>query len=710
MRQVFIKRGEAVVEEVPAPSLEPGSLLVRVTHSCISSGTELSGVRNSAQPLWRRALQHPEEVRKVVAMATGQGLGNTVSVVRGRLAEGLAVGYSVAGLVMEPGEGVDEFRPGDRVACAGTGHASHAEIVRVPRNLVCAVPEGLDMGVASTVALGAIAMQGVRRAQPTLGETFVVIGLGALGQLITQLLKANGCRVIGADLNSARVKIGLSSGVDVGIDPSLGAAPEKILRLTRDGGADGVIIAASSPSDGIVSTAFKMCRRRGRVILVGDVGLSLQRQDIYEKELDFLVSTSYGPGRYDADYENRGVKYPAAYVRWTETRNMEAYLELAASGKVQVGPLIGGEYPVASAAAAYEALEADDAPILSLLTYGSSEPREFSHRVGTPVRRALAGARVRLAVVGPGGFVKAVHLPNLASLADKYALQAFVSRSAPRAAAVSRQFGGYACTDFSEVIADSSVDAVLIGTRHDLHAPMALRALEAGKHVLLEKPLALSAEELAQISLFYERDQALPKPLLLTGFNRRFSPHARRIKEFVMRRASPMIMTYRMNAGFIPPDHWVHGPEGGGRNLGEACHIYDLFTYLTDARVDSVRVQAMPPPSGHWDRSDNFVATLGFADGSIATLIYTSLGHREFPKERMEIFVDGNVVCLDDYCEVTVTGAKFKMRTRVAQKGHLEELQAFAAGIMSGDWPIPLWQQIQATEIALEVQSQFRGG
>jgi predicted dehydrogenase len=475
-----------------------------------------------------------------------------------------------------------------------------------------------------------------------------------------------------------------------------------------------VIITASSPSDAIVHTAFQMCRRRGRVVLVGDVGLSLQREDIYKKELDFLVSTSYGPGRYDDDYEEKGGLYPVAYVRWTETRNMQEYLDLAAAGRIQIAPLIGAEVALEQAADAYEALQREvDPPILAVLQY--EPPRMPSDvrdvRLVTPSARSHREGAVRLAVVGPGGFVRAVHLPNI-QRSKAYELRVVVSRSGSRASAIARQFGaGYSATDLDEVLGDPSIDAVLIATRHNLHAQMAVQALRAGKHVLLEKPLALTLAELGAVRDFFGPSSEEARPILLTGFNRRFSPHARRLRELLARRTQPALLTYRMNAGFIPPESWVHGEEGGGRNLGEACHIYDLFTYLLDSRVRSVRVQSIAPASGQRARTDNFIASISFEDGSVASLTYTSMGHPALAKERLEAFVDGTSAVLDDYRALEVPGAKSSgVTTRLQEKGHSEELAAFADGIRHGTWPIPLWQQIQATEIALEVQRQFVDG
>ncbi|HEX7242818.1 MAG TPA: bi-domain-containing oxidoreductase [Longimicrobiaceae bacterium] len=712
MKQVLIRQGRAMVEEVPAPVVEPGTVLVAVDHSCISVGTEMSGVRASGLPLWKRALQQPEKVARVVRMAASEGVARTRRAVEGQISTPAPTGYSAAGVVLEVGEGIDDLRPGDRVACAGAQFAHHAGVIRVPRNLVAPVPDGLDLAAASTVTLGAIALQGVRRATPTLGETFVVVGLGILGQLTAQLLRANGCRVVGTDLDRGRIAVAVSMGMDVGLHPDDGEETEQVARLTDGIGADGVIVTAAAPSDAILSTAFRMCRRKGRVVLVGDVGLKLDRADFYAKELDFLVSTSYGPGRYDRNYEERGLDYPVGYVRWTENRNLAEYLRLLADGRVSVAPLVSRVFPVQEAEAAYAALEGgDDRPLMVLLSY----PREAEpvRRVANPRARGGGAGKVRVALVGAGAFAKGMHLPNLQALADRYHLRAVVSRTGHNAAAAAAQFGAeYATTELDEVLRDPEVDAVIVATRHNLHAPMVLRALEAGKHVLVEKPLALVEPELEEVEAFYERAEARggPAPVLLTGFNRRFSPFARRALEIVRERSNPMIVSYRMNAGHVPRDSWLHDEEGGGRNLGEACHVYDLFTFLTGSRVADVTARAIVPRTGHYLASDNFVATLTFEDGSVATLTYTALGSREHPKEQMEVFVDGKVLVLDDYRRLTVAGAKAAgVETRAQDKGQKAELEAFARALREGgEWPIALWEQVQTTEIGFEVERHLR--
>lgn len=707
MKQVLIKQGQAVVEDIPAPLVEPGKVLVRVDHSCISVGTEMSGVKASAQPLWKRVLAQPGKIKKAWQMIETHGLSRLHSVVQGKLSAAQPTGYSAAGTILEVGDGIDDLRPGERVACAGAQYAHHAEVIAVPRNLVVPIPDGLDFGDAATVTLGAIALQGVRRAQPTLGEAFVVLGLGILGQLAAQLLRANGCRVIGVDLDRPRIDLARQLGMHAGIHPDDGDDVEQVARLTDGVGADGVIITAATPAHSVISTAFHMCRKKGRVVLIGDVGLHLNRADFYEKELDFFISTSYGPGRYDRRYEEEGLDYPVGYVRWTENRNMGEYLQLLAAGQVSLRPLLSATFPIERAAEAYARLQAPGPkPLMVLLSYPRDD-KAPERVVANPWALPATSQRVRLAVVGAGSFARGMHLPNIQQLSATLTLRAVVSRTGHNAVAAARQFGAaYATTDYQRVLDDPEVDAVLIATRHHLHAAMTLQALRAGKHVLVEKPLTLHREELQEIADFFASADKTKKVLLLTGFNRRFSPHLQSVHRLLAKRTEPMIVNYRMNAGYIPLDHWVHSAEGGGRNRGEACHIYDLFTSLTNSKAVSCQVQSLQPRGHYYSQRDNFVVNLGFADGSVATLTYTALGSANAPKEQMDIFVDGKVVSLSDYKRLTITGTKSAVtETRIIEKGQKEELEAFARAIQEGgDWPIPLWQQVQATDIACTVE------
>jgi predicted dehydrogenase/threonine dehydrogenase-like Zn-dependent dehydrogenase len=634
--------------------------------------------------------------------------------VQGTLESGNPSGYSAVGTVLEVGQGVEGFAVGDRVACAGAQCAFHAEIICVPCNLTVAIPASLEFSKASTVTLGAIALQGVRRASPTLGESFVVLGLGVLGQLTCQILKANGCRVIGIDLNSSRVDLALELGLDLGIYPDQENSIEQVKRLSDGIGVDGVIITAATPADTVMSHAFNMCRKKGRVVLVGAVGLNLKREDFYKKELDFFISTSYGPGRYDKGYEEQGLDYPIGYVRWTENRNMSEYLRLLSESKLEITPLISAIYTVDEAEKAYASIrEKENTPIMVLLSYPQEDIENPAGQIIVNPR-AQPGKHgvIRVALVGAGGFAKSVHLPNIQKCSDLLHLQAVHSRTGHNANAAAKQFkANYSTTDFSQIVQDPEIDAVLICTRHNLHASMALEAVKAGKHVLVEKPLALNDHDLNEILNFYEAQKENSSlPVLMTGFNRRFSPFAKRIKELTKNRSNPMIINYRMNAGHLPSDSWVFSEEGGGRNLGEACHLYDLFTYLTESRVKSIEAKAIKPATGFYKPDDNFVALISFDDGSLASLTYTALGNPDHPKEQMEVYVDGTVFFLDNYKSLRVSGIKGNnLETNLAEKGHLEELQSFAKVIKSGgDWPIPLWQQNQTTSISLKIEHNLK--
>ena len=708
MKQVLIKAGTAVVEEVPAPLVGRKNILIRVTHSCISVGTEMAGVRMSGLPLYQRALKQPENVKRVLEMMRDQGVKRTMDRVMGKLSAGSATGYSAAGVVIELGDEVEGFAVGDRVACAGAGIANHAEVIDVPVNLAVKIPEDLETGIASTVTLGAIAMQGVRRAQPTLGETFVVVGLGILGQITAQMLSANGCRVIGIDLDPRRIQLALDNGMDIGINPALENYVERVLKFTDGLGADAVIVTAATESNQVISDAMQACRKKGRVVLVGDVGLDLNRADFYKKELDFLISTSYGPGRYDPFYEEGGQDYPIAYVRWTENRNMQAYIDLLAKGKVRLGNLYHTPYPIDKAGEAYDALKGGgDKPLLVLLEYPERDGLRITR---VPLRTVEAkSGKIRVALAGASSFAQGMHLPNMVKLRDRFTLQAVMSRTGANARAVATQYeAAYCTTAYDDILKDDKVDLVMVTTRHDLHGPMVLQALRAGKHVFVEKPLALHEEEIEEIERFYAEHPN--GPLLMVGFNRRFSPAMQTIRSILANRSTPIIANYRMNAGYIPLDHWVHGPEGGGRNIGEACHIYDLFNSLIGTpHVEAVNAYSITPSSKQWARNDNFVATLKYADGSVCTLTYTALGDKTDPKERMEVFADGRVLTMDDYKSVTVHGGKHKGWSSAAmQKGQLEELDALSATLLKGAaWPISLEEQLQASRVSLQVEHQI---
>jgi predicted dehydrogenase/threonine dehydrogenase-like Zn-dependent dehydrogenase len=709
MKQVLLSKGSAIVTDVPAPTIESGDILVQVRVSCLSVGTEMSSVKSTGIPIWKRALQQPDKIISTLNMAKTTGIKRTWSIIEEKRDAAHPTGYSATGVVIKVGSDITDIVPGDKVACAGAQCAYHAELIRVPRNLCTLLPETLGWEEASTVTLGAIAMQGVRRAQPTLGESFIVIGLGILGQLTVQLLRANGCRVIGMDLDQERVETAKKLGMDLSIHPDGGSDSEQVARLTDGFGADGVIITAATPSDSVMSSAFKMCRKKGRVVLVGDVGLNLNRADFYKNEIDFFISTSYGPGRYDNKYEEQGLDYPISYVRWTENRNMAEYLRLLADKHIEITSLISERYPVDEAVTAYEKLNSSSKkPMMVLLTYGDDS--KLNHKMTLNPLALKTEGKIRVAVLGAGGFARASHLPNIQSLDKRFTLQAVVTRTGHSVMAIAKQFDAvYATTDYKDVLSDPDVDAVIIATRHNLHGSMVLEALQAGKHVLVEKPLTLTTDELNALDEFISNAAEDSCPVLLTGYNRRFSPYAQRIKEIISKRSGPFIINYRMNAGYIPLEHWVHGKGGGGRNLGEACHIYDLFTFLTNAEVSEVSAHSITPNAQYYSRTDNFIATLSFTDGSVASLTYTAMGNKNYSKELAEIYVDGKLLVMDDYNKLDVHGAKGQsLKTSIQEKGLKEELIAFADGINSGEWPIPWWQQRQTSSTALMVEEQIK--
>lgn len=710
MKQVLIKSGSVIVENVPSPVVGHKHLLVKVLHSCISVGTEISGMKLSGLPLYQRALKQPENVKRVMDMAREQGLRRTIDRVSGKLSSGSPTGYSASGVVLEIGEEVTGFSVGDLVACAGAGIANHAEIINVPVNLAVRIPNNVSTKQASTVTLGAIALQGVRRAQPTLGEVFVIIGLGVLGQITAQILSANGCKVVGVDIDDDRIELAKTNGISYGINSKNNSCVEEIIKLTSGVGADGVIITAAASSNEIISMAMQVCRRKARVVLVGDVGTNLKRSDFYHKELDFLISTSYGPGRYDPFYEEEGNDYPIGYVRWTENRNMQAYLDLIATDKIQIEKLIDETFCIDDAKRAYDALNNSSdtkKPLITLLEYSKGNNSQ-STRVKLNISSQKPGV-IRLSLIGGSSFAQSVHLPNIIKLRDKIVLHGVVSRTGANAHAIAKQYNAeYCSTKFEDVLADEKTDLVLIATRHDLHGQMVLEGLRAGKHVFVEKPLTIKPDDIRLIEDFYEQNH--DAPMLMVGFNRRFSPIIKEIKNNLIQRNSPVIINYTMNAGFIERDHWVHGPEGGGRNIGEACHIYDLFNYLVgSSEVEAITAMSINPQSPIHLKNDNFVATIKYSDGSLCTLTYTALGHRSYPKEKMEVFVNGNVITMENYLSASINGGNKNLwSSKTINKGQFEEIAELVKTINNGTaWPISLKDIISATRTSFIVNEQI---
>lgn len=703
MKQILIRRGQVNVENVPAPIVEEGHVLVEVAYSLISTGTEASSVADSGKPLIKQAVEQPEKVRKLINHLADHGIQKTLARLQGKVGDSIEVGYSCAGTVIQVGNGVDDILPGDQVACGGAGLANHAEIVLVPRNLVVKVPEGCSLKKASSVTMGAIAMQGVRRSNVRLGETVAVIGLGLLGQITAQLLLNAGCKVIGIDIDKRRLDLAKKLGTDYVCESKDIDDRTVINNLTDGHGVDASIITAASTSDEIVQQAMEMTRKKGKVVVVGAVGLGLRRSPFYEKEIDFLISTSYGPGRYDETYENRGIDYPYAYVRWTENRNMAEYLRLIADEKIELDEILESEYEIVDAPKAYEALQAlDEKPLGIVLSYHASEKTPLANKLQNKVllKKAIKKGKIGVAVIGAGSFAQGVHLPNLLKLSDIYTIRAIMERNGAKAKDTAEKFGAiYATTNLEDVLSDQDVHMVIIATRHNLHADLTCQAAEAGKAIFLEKPMALNLKELEKIETVLTQTGV---PFMI-GFNRRFSPAASRMKKLLSSRINPLMIHYRVNAGYLPPDHWTQTHEGGGRIIGEACHMIDLFKYLVDGSpVTEISMTALSANAEHILSTDNKIITLRYEDGSVANLLYTALGNLDYPKEYVEVYTDNKVMVINDFRELRIYGDKRMGWSGVQDKGHLEELILFG-NYINGSFcaPILLKDMVEATRISI---------
>ncbi|HUM04682.1 MAG TPA: bi-domain-containing oxidoreductase [Terriglobales bacterium] len=708
MRQVLqqVDGGDIDVVEVPAPKLLAGCVLVRTAASLVSVGTERASSEFARKNLLQKARMRPDLVREVLNKLRRDGLMSTVAAVRSRLDQPSSPGYSSAGTVVAVGEGIADIQPGDRVACAGVGYACHAEFACVPRLLVARIPdEAVNFDQAAATTVGAVALHGVRTADVKLGDVVAVIGLGLLGQLTAQILEAAGCRVVAMDLNQRRVQLALRLGAHGASDSSAGFL-DLCQQQSGGRGVDAVLITAQSASSDPVNLAADIARDRAAVVAVGTVGLNLERRKFYEKELDLRIPRSYGPGRYDAAYEQKGLDYPIGYVRWTETRNMEAFLQLLADGKVDVGALITHRFPIDRAQAAYELIAGrTEEPFLGvLLTYPDHAEaiQRVELKTATQAGRTVGAKSVGVGLLGAGSFAVNTLLPAMKGV-DGADLIGVCAANGSHASHAGKKFGfRYSSTDESAVINDPAVNTVVIATRHNLHASQVLRALRAGKHVFCEKPLCLHESELMEIAGALQ--EAGGQRLLMVGFNRRFAPLVVRLKIFLGDRREPLSMHYRVNAGFLPPDHWLQDPEqGGGRIIGEVCHFVDLLTFLAGTPPVEVQAYGLPNPAKY--SSDNVVCSLRFADGSHGTVSYLANGDKAYSKERLEVFGGHAVAVLEDFRQLDLVrqGHKQTFRTRFRQdKGHRGEWEAFAAAVRNGSAsPIPL------AEIVATMQATF---
>lgn len=706
MKQVLqhVRSGKLELAEVPEPAPRAGGVVVRNAASLISAGTEKMIIDFAGKSLLGKARERPDLVRQVVNKVRKDGLGPTVQTVMSRLDQPMALGYSCAGIVESAGRGAPEFQAGDRVACAGMGYASHAAAVFVPRNLTVAIPDGVSFEDASYVTLGAIALQGVRVAAPRLGETVAVIGLGLLGQLTVQILRAAGCRVVGIDLDPSKVALAREMGAELALlrsDDVHGA----LEAFTGGIGADSVIVTAAADSNDPIELAGELCRDRGIVSMVGAVRMDIPRKVYYDKELELRLSRSYGPGRYDPEYEEGGRDYPVSYVRWTERRNMQEFLRLVAAGQVTPGRLTSHRFDLSEAERAYAIVTGEDKqPFLGVvLTYPQHAPaggRTVQLRPAAP-----AAGKIGLGVIGAGNFAKAVLLPRIAKAGVD--LVGVSTATGASARTTGDKFGfAYCTTDTEKLLADPAVHAVVIATRHGSHAGMAARALRAGKAVFVEKPLALDEEGLQEVL----DAQAETGGVLAVGFNRRFSPLVEQLKA-AFAPGTPLAMTYRINAGPIPANTWIHDPEqGGGRIIGEVCHFVDLVQHVADDEVAEVfAFNAGGHASG---LHDVVTITLRLRGGSVASINYFSNGDKSYPKERLEVFGGGAIAVLDDFRELTISrGGKRKSVKKLSQdKGFDEEIAAFLKAAKDGTLPISLSSLAATTRATFAMEESLRTG
>ena len=699
MHQVLFKKGKVVIEEVPAPSNGANNVLVENLYSLISSGNEMSSLNFSKQPLALKVLKYPTKLAKGLRLIKEHGL----------IEAGVTPGYSSCGRVIKVGKNISDLKEGDLVACAGANLISHAEIVSISRNLVVKIPEGVSLEEAASSTLGSIALQGVRQADLRVGESAVVIGLGLVGQITSQILLASGAKVIGIEISKSRIKKAQENGLQFAFSPSNRNLINEINRLTNFQGADATIITASGPENNtIINQAFTLTRKKGKVVVVGDVGLKIERLPWYEKEIDLRIS-SYGLGRGDEEYENKGVDYPYAYVRWTENRNMEAYLELLKNKKINFLSLIEGKYQLEQADLAYKLLNSKKKPLAVILVYPSLSLEEKTlTSLELPQPQKIEG-RIEVGIIGVGTFAQVVHLPNLNRLKHYYHLRGVCTHDPVKAKYFAQRYrANIITTDYNVLLNDPKINLIIITTRHNLHARMIIDALRAGKNVFVETPLCLTEEELKEIREVVKNPTIGYSPMLVVGFNRRFSPFIEKIKTEIKERHSPLIINYRVNDSYLPPSHWTNTSEGGGRILGNACHMFDLFCYLTNSSASQINAVTINPLDTFYLATDNFIASLRFKDGSIANLIYTTEGSEKFSKEYLELYSEGSTLILDDFKKLRAFGLKTGMKTMNSKKGHVEELEELAKAMHQRKWLIP-WEEIEeATRISLEVDKQVR--
>jgi len=698
MKQVIqdFKTGKLYVGEVPSPFVIPGYVLVRNHFSLISAGTERMTVSAARASLLGKAKQRPDLVKMVLENLKKEGIKETLKKVRTKLSSSRELGYSSAGEVLVSMDTKNLFKPGDRVACGG-GYASHAEFVLVPQNLVVKVPEAVELDVAAFTTVGAIALQGVRQADPKIGDCVCVIGLGLIGQITAQILKANGCQVLGIDVNEKMVELGKQLSCHRALNRNDQNLDSEIGAFTNGNGFDAAIITASAKTNDPIILATKILRKKGVIVLVGATPIVVPREpDFYKKELELKISCSYGPGRYDHEYEEAGHDYPYGYVRWTENRNMEAFLKLAENQQINIKPLITHVFDIEKAVDAYDLITGDRREFYLgvLISYLENRQKQIKDTIHLR-HNVVPTKKIQVGFIGAGSFAQKYLIPEAKKKAQ---LVSVVTAHGLTARNVAEKFGFERCSsDAQDIMGDPQINTVFVATRHNTHAQYVISALKSGKHVFVEKPLALSYEQLSQIVETYEEH---PDRLLMVGFNRRFSPIAREASRVFSGLNQPKIINYRINAGFISPDHWIQTEEGGGRIVGEVCHFIDFIQYVTNANPKRIYAECIDGLDKNLLSPDNVIITIYLDDGSIGTITYTSRGSSALEKERIEIYGGGVAFIINDYREATLYQGSKKRRLKKPGKGHKEELEEFFRAL-EGGLPSPIkFESIYYTTLA----------
>ncbi len=697
-----MKSGEVAVHDVPAPELQQGGILVRTAFSAISAGTEKASVEAGRKSLLGKAMARPDLVKQVLEYARSNGVKAARQKVQARLETLSALGYSCSGFVLEADAA--GFTPGDRVACAGVGYASHSEINFVPANLAVRVPDSVSLEAASLTTIGAIAIQGVRQANVTFGETVAVIGVGLVGVLAIQVLRAAGCRVVAIDLSSERAAKAMELGAHLGLstgDPALERAVASFSRY----GVDAALITAATKSAEPLELAARLLRDRGRISVVGDVGMGVSRANMYRKEISLAMSRSYGPGRYDPRYEEGGQDYPIGFVRWTEKRNMEAFLDLLSTGALQIEPLLADCFAVEEGVKAYSAVEAG--AYTGIIDYHALKDRlPAALPARAPQPRPIGNLRV--GCIGAGGFARGIIFPLLRS-ATGVTLESVATNTGAAAASARTGFGFAMAESPSSLLDNPNVDAVFILTRHNSHGDYVTSALERGKRVFVEKPLAVNHEQLEMVRTAYARGLAQEQsPFLMVGFNRRFSPLTEKLKNFFSQRTESMLVHIRCNAGFIPRDSWIQDPANGGRIIGELCHFVDWARAIVGCPIQTITATALPD-AGRYSR-DNVTVILGFKDGSVANLLYAANGDRAVTKEYFEVFCGSSIARIDDFKTLYLSrDGKTETLKGGRDKGHRREVELTVESMEhGGDPPIPFEQLIEVTRATFAIEEAIR--